>query len=315
MLERFFRKKINHLFVIPLVILSLIMPACMPKLPGSDQMRPEYYPQCYQPIKYLEESQDALIKRTFWGALGGTALGTLIGGLTKGSKGALAGAIVGLLAGGVISYGAAKMFMITDDKERLRSYQIDMDVDMLNASRVEQYAMASMRCYNREFKQLLVDYKQGLRTKEEVEARYQEIRRGLIYISGILENARKELEDNSKEYREAIEKEVQKQGAIVPTVITSGTTGKSKTVNRGARSINDEIDKREQDAGIRATQIMNQHKDFNKGNKELSVDTVANYFGGRYLDSLVSLEEAEDVNQKNLDVMELAAQSLGLDAA
>jgi len=47
----------------------------------------------------------------------------------------------------------------------------------------------------------------------------------------------------------------------------------------------------------------------------LSVDNVADYYEGQYLDSLVSLDEAEVVNRKNLDAIEVAAQSLGLDAA
>lgn len=36
---------LNRFLLIPLVILSLLMPACMPKIPGLNQMKPEYYPQ------------------------------------------------------------------------------------------------------------------------------------------------------------------------------------------------------------------------------------------------------------------------------
>ena len=315
MLKNSLGKKLNHLLVIPLVILSLIMPACMPKIPGFEQMRPEYYPQCYQPLRDLEESQTALLKRTMLGVATGSALGALFGGLKGGTKGLLVGIVGGASAGGLLGYGLGKMVQIKDDKERMRSYQADMDVDMLNASRVEQYAMASMECYNREFKRLIADYKQGRRSKEEVEARYQEIRRGLTHISGILKEAREKLEERDKEYRNAFEREAKEKGISTPNVASIEHKRIKNSKIKNTKNLDDQIKKRQENAKTRASQIKDQRNAFQKNGDVLSVDNVADYYEGQYLDSLVSLDEAEVVNRKNLDAIEVAAQSLGLDAA
>ena len=308
-------KGITQVLFVTVLILSLCLPACMPKIPGISQMKPEYYPKCYQPFADLEAAQNELIKRTLIGASIGAVSGAVIGGIKKGAKGAVAGAAIGLAAGGVLGYGFGKMKQIQDDRERMRSYQADMDVDMLNASRVEQYAMASMECYNREFKRLIADYKQGRRSKEEVEARYQEIRRGLTHISGILKEAREKLEERDKEYRNAFEREAKEKGISTPNVASIEHKRIKNSKIKNTKNLDDQIKKRQENAKTRASQIKDQRNAFQKNGDVLSVDNVADYYEGQYLDSLVSLDEAEVVNRKNLDAIEVAAQSLGLDAA
>ena len=64
----------NRFMLISLMVISLMMPACMPT-PSIMKMKPEYYPQCYQPFEDLEQAKRDLISRTLIGAgLGGLNL-------------------------------------------------------------------------------------------------------------------------------------------------------------------------------------------------------------------------------------------------
>ena len=320
---------LNRFLLIPLVILSLLMPACMPKIPGLNQMKPDYYPQCYQPFADLEKAQDGLIKRTVIGAgvgaLGGAALGFL---KTGDAKGALIGGGAGLFAGTALGYGFGKMKQIQDDRERMRSYQADMNADMRNASRVEQYAMASLQCYTREFNSLLTQYKAGQITKVEVQARYSEIRRGMNYISEILVNSKNELLKRDGEYREAFEAEAKAKNKATPKVASlekkRELAAKRRTSSKVEGNGGNELS--QMSAEINRKKIQAEHKvqkieqleaaqvaAAGKSREISSINSVSTYYEKQYLDSLVSLEEAENVNQRTLTAMSVAAQHAGID--
>lgn len=320
---------LNRFLLIPLVILSLLMPACMPKIPGLNQMKPEYYPQCYQPFADLEKAQDELIKRTVIGAgvgaLGGAALGFL---KTGDAKGALIGSGAGLIAGTALGYGFGKMKQIQDDRERMRSYQADMNADMRNASRVEQYAMASLQCYTREFNSLLSQYKAGQITKAEMQARYTEIRRGMKYISEILVNSKNELLKRDGEYREAFEAEAKAKNKTAPKVISlekkRERTAKRQPSNKPKRNGGNELSQMTAEVNRRkiqaerkvqkveqleAAQVAVTEKKLGTSN----INNISTYYEKQYLDSVVSLEEAESLNQRTLTAMSVAAQHAGID--
>lgn len=320
---------LNRFLLIPLVILSLLMPACMPKIPGLNQMKPEYYPQCYQPFADLEKAQDELIKRTVIGAgvgaLGGAALGFL---KTGNAKGALIGSGVGLIAGTALGYGFGKMKQIQDDRERMRSYQADMNADMRNASRVEQYAMASLQCYTREFNSLLSQYKAGQITKAEMQTRYTEIRRGMKYISEILANSKNELLKRDGEYREAFEAEAKAKNKTAPKVISLEKkrvhaakrqhSNKSKSSGGNELSqITAEVNRRKIQAERKVQKVEQleaaQVAVVEKKRGTSSINNISRYYEKQYLDSVVSLEEAESLNQRTLTAMSVAAQHAGID--
>lgn len=320
---------LNRFLLIPLVILSLLMPACMPKIPGLNQMKPEYYPQCYQPFADLEKAQDELIKRTVIGAgvgaLGGAALGFL---KTGNAKGALIGSGVGLIAGTALGYGFGKMKQIQDDRERMRSYQADMNADMRNASRVEQYAMASLQCYTREFNSLLSQYKAGQITKAEMQTRYTEIRRGMKYISEILANSKNELLKRDGEYREAFEAEAKAKNKTAPKVISlekkrvhaakRQPSNKSKSSGGNELSqITAEVNRRKIQAERKVQKVEQleaaQVAVVEKKRGTSSINNISRYYEKQYLDSVVSLEEAESLNQRTLTAMSVAAQHAGID--
>lgn len=320
---------LNRFLLIPLVILSLLMPACMPKIPGLNQMKPEYYPQCYQPFADLEKAQDELIKRTVIGAgvgaLGGAALGFL---KTGDAKGALIGGGAGLIAGTTLGYGFGKMKQIQDDRERMRSYQADMNADMRNASRVEQYAMASLQCYTREFNSLLSQYKAGQITKAEMQARYTEIRRGMNYISEILANSKNELLKRDGEYREAFEAEAKAKNKTAPKIISMEKkrerTAKRQPSNKPKRNGGNELSQMTAEVNRRKIQAERKVQKVEqleaaqvavaeKKRGTSNINNISTYYEKQYLDSIMSLEEAESLNQRTLTAMSVAAQHAGID--
>ena len=343
---------VKRLLLIAPVVLSLLTTGCM-KIPGLDQMKPTYYPQCYQPFADLEKSRNELIKRTAIGAGLGAVSGATIGFMATGDpKGALIGGGAGLLAGTVLGYGVGKMRQIEDDKERMRSYQADMNAEMLHASRVEQYTLASLQCYTREFDSLLAQYRAGVLTREEVESRYREIREGMTVISSILASSKDELVKRDREYRGAFEEEAKARNRTAPQVISlddhrqevekrarleqtrQARQKKLAQKSRAARKrksvpsaqveerselakVNDELAIRKAQAEQRTSSMEKREKletaSAEKKNMPFNVEDVSRYYEKQYLDSVIRLEEAKSMNDRTLAAMSDAARNAGID--
>lgn len=325
---RYVKHNLNRFFLISIVIFSISITSCLPHLEILDSMKPNYYPQCYQPFADLENAQDDLIKRTIIGAGVGAVSGAAIGFLSGDTKGAIIGGSAGLLAGTAIGYGLGKRSQIKNDKERMRSYQADMNADMRNASRVEQYAMASLQCYTREFNDLLVQYKAGKMSKAEVQARYSEIREGMNYISEILVNSKNELLKRDDEYRAAFEAEAKAKNKAVPKVASLEkkreraakkrlTTARKGNGSKELHRVTEEVNQRKIQAERKAQKVEQQEAAqvaaAEKNEKGSNVNALSKYYEKQYLDSVVSLEEAENVNQRTLTAISEAAQHAGID--
>lgn len=342
------RKRTERKAVVLLLGVSLSMAGCVPQ-PKLPQMDVHYYPQCYQPFVDLQASQDALVKRTLISAAVGGAGGAVAGAVATGNyKGALIGGLVGLIGGGAVGYASGKMKEHKDDQERMRSYQADMNADMRNASRVEQYALASLQCYTREFDSLLIQYKYGSVTKEEVQARYKEIREGMSQISLIIARSKSELVTRDKEYREAFAAEAKAQKSVVPQVASLDvhrqqvkqreqlektkkvTTPGKKRARRSKPPVaaqqqggqtelhvaGNEIEKRMTQAEARTRIIEMQERSqsaVSAGAAPKNLEGVSTYYEKQYLDSVVRLEEVESMNERTLAVMSRAAQNAGID--
>lgn len=339
---------LKRLLIVVPVVFSLLTTACI-KIPGLDQMKPAYYPQCYQPFADLEKARNDLIKRTAIGAGLGAVSGATIGFLATGDpKGALIGGGAGLLAGTVLGYGVGKMQQIEDDRERMRSYQADMNVEMLHASRVEQYTLASLQCYTREFDSLLAQYRSGLLTREEVESRYREIREGMTVISSILVSSKDELVKRDREYRSAFAEEAKAKNRIAPQVISlddhrqrvekqaqlaqkrqaqqkklaqkSRSARKRKSVPAQVEErskltkVNDELAIRKAQAEQRTSNMEKlETASVEQKNMPFNVEDVSRYYEKQYLDSVIRLEEVKSMNERALATMSDAARNAGID--
>ena len=318
----------NRFMLIPLMVISLMMPACMPT-PSIMKMKPEYYPQCYQPFEDLEQAKRDLISRTLIGAGLGAVSGAVAGGIATGDvKGAAIGAGIGAVGGALIGYVHAKRSQYRNDKERMRSYQADINADMRNASRVEQYAMASLQCYTREFNTLLKKYKKGELSKEEVQARYKEIREGMSYIAEILKDSKDKLVQRDEEYREAFAFEARTKNRPAPEVASlekkrEAAAKRRPSANvkgdgsRELRKVSAEANTRKVQAERNAQKVEKQEAAMvaaaEKKKGTSSIKTVSKYYEKQYLNSVVSLEEAENVNDRTLAAMSVAAKHAGID--
>ncbi len=172
---------------------------------GEQQVKVNQYPQCYDPIKKLRDDENAVAKSTATGAVAGAATGAVVGGLATGSwKGAAAGAVAGGAAGAIGGNIYGKQQQKKRDAAEIARLSADLDENTDGMTRVMVAGKAAMKCYDKEFKKLIADYKAGSITKQERDERYQEIRSGLQEISYILNKKYDDMTAKDKEYAEAL---------------------------------------------------------------------------------------------------------------
>lgn len=168
------------------ILLSIIifMPGCAIK--KTPQFNPQYYPSCYDPIQKLcnEQNNSRELKEGTIGALLGAVGGAAVGLLTSGSaKGALIGAGAGAAAGGMGGFFHARLSKISDQKERLASYQHELG----NVSRSWDIERASVeksyRCYNSQINILTKQLKNKKISKQDFLNRMNEIKNGIDIIN------------------------------------------------------------------------------------------------------------------------------------
>ena len=199
------KKSPLSLFAIVLVALALMMPGCASKY-GQQQTKVNYYPQCYQPIKQLRDDENLVAKSTATGAVGGAVTGAIIGGLATGkASGAVAGAAAGGIAGAAGGYAYGKAQQEKRDASFLQKYASMLDEDTAGMTRVIAASKVAMQCYNKEFNQLIADYKSGKITAKELDQRYAEIRTGLQEISFILNKKYDDMSAKDAEYTKALQ--------------------------------------------------------------------------------------------------------------
>lgn len=301
------------------------------------QMNVNYYPQCYKPFVDLKATENAVAKRTAAGAVLGGLLGGGLGALSGNWKAAVASGIGGAIAGGIAGYSTAKMQQIKDDKVRFASYQVDMNQDMMNATRVEQYSLAAMQCYTREFDSLLVQYKYGRITKLDAENRYKEIREGMAQISTILSRSKADLLKRDEEYRAAFAAEAKAKNRTVPVTATldakrasrpaksyanRNVSGKrprhtsSKSVPEASSgelaSLANEIQTQKAEADSRTGRIA-QANAMTVQAPPQNLDAVSHYYENEGMESVLRIEQAQNMRERTLTAMSNAAANAGID--
>lgn len=301
------------------------------------QMNVNYYPQCYKPFKDLEATENYVAKQTAAGAVIGGLLGGGLGALSGNWKAAVAAGAGGVILGGISGYAKAKMQQIKDDKARFASYQADMNQDMMNATRVEQYSLAAMQCYAREFDSLLVQYKYGRITKLDAENRYKEIREGMAQISTILSRSKVDLLKRDEEYRAAFAAEAKAKNMTAPVTATLDTKRASRPVrsraNRnvsGKRSrrtplqsvpeassgeltaLTNEIQSQKAEADSRTGRIA-QASAMTAQTPPQNLDAVSHYYENEGMESVMRIEQAQDMRERTLTAMSNAAANAGID--
>jgi len=211
-------KRCVTLSTVGVIILSLILGGCASKY-GTQTTKAYYYQECYQPIQQLRDAEKKLNRTVVGSAVAGALLGAVIGAVTTGKiAGALAGAAGGALAGGALGYAAAKQNSIADDNKRMASYMADLDGDISGLNSVTAAASVARQCYDKQFTAAVEEFKQGRMSKEELDARFAEIKSGSQEASAILGTVITGVSEKEKQYQSAIYSEAKRSNQPVPVV-------------------------------------------------------------------------------------------------
>lgn len=215
---------------------------------GSQITDVNHYPNCYAPIAELRADEKNVQTGTGAGAAIGAFMGALVGYAATGkASGAVAGAATGAVVGGLAGYGIAKHKTESDAKVRLANYAeaVGQDVNQMDVATAS--ASKARQCYEAAFDTARADFKNNRISAAEFEARYKEIRTGLLETANILDNISINMTEKDKEYREALAWEAQQREMPVPdpavyTVGSSASKGKSKTKQPVKASSDPELD-------------------------------------------------------------------------
>lgn len=215
---------------------------------GSQITDVNHYPNCYAPIAELRADEKNVQTGTGAGAAIGAFMGALVGYAATGkASGAVAGAATGAVVGGLAGYGIAKHKTESDAKVRLANYAeaVGQDVNQMDVATTS--ASKARQCYEAAFDTARADFKNKRISAAEFEARYKEIRSGLLETANILDNISINMTEKDKEYREALAWEAQQREMPVPdpavyTVGSSASKGKSKTKQPVKASSDPELD-------------------------------------------------------------------------
>lgn len=215
---------------------------------GSQITDVNHYPNCYAPIAELRADEKNVQTGTGAGAAIGAFMGALVGYAATGkASGAVAGAATGVVVGGLAGYGIAKHKTESDAKVRLANYAeaVGQDVNQMDVATAS--ASKARQCYEAAFDTARADFKNNRISAAEFEARYKEIRNGLLETANILDNISINMTEKDKEYREALAWEAQQREMPVPdpavyTVGSSTSKGKSKTKQPVKASSDPELD-------------------------------------------------------------------------
>ncbi len=172
---------------------------------GTQTTAVNYYPTCYDPIAGLRQVESDFTKTVAGGAGIGLVLGGLLGGLATGSwEGAAVGAVTGAAVGGTAGYVEAKSQEKKAVNSRMVSYYNSLEGDISRLDYVTASGRMAIQCYDKEFTKAINDYKAGRIKKDELLARYAEIKQGTEEANRIMGVALGTAQEKEKEYQMAV---------------------------------------------------------------------------------------------------------------
>lgn len=192
-----------------------------------------YYPACYEPVRYLRESDDKLKTAVAQGAVGGALAGALLGGLTGGDnagRNALIGAVAGAAIGGASSYYLEKQKQVAEDGARFAAYGTDIDRATGELNRTTSAARNAQGCYEQEFRTLVQLRKTRKINDVEGRARFNEIVTGMNEANALMAAVDGRIGENLDTYTQAYEEDLKKTGIERQTVARAATERRAKPV-------------------------------------------------------------------------------------
>ncbi len=198
-----------------LVLGTFAMTGCASKY-GTQTTSTTYYPSCYQPVAELRQDENIVANSTATGAIGGALVGAILGGLITGkTEGALVGAAAGGAAGAVGGNIYGKNQEGKRNAEFYAKYSQQLNAETASMNRATAAARIASQCYEREFKKAISQAKSGAISKQQLSARYSEIRSGLEETSRILQTAYSNTASKDQEYQKAMAQEVGQKNVYI----------------------------------------------------------------------------------------------------
>ena len=183
------------------LMMLFALSACGPKGPGSN-FKPQYYPECFDPIERLCKDKDGTekAKSAGKGAALGALGGALIGLLTTGkAEGALVGAAAGAAAGGLTGLIYQSYKDMKDQRQRLEAFQQALGEEGRNLDLQHASVLKSFRCYQAQIDIVKKRYKSGKMSKEDAKARMDEIHKGIDILKQYWEERSSEFESRASQ--------------------------------------------------------------------------------------------------------------------
>ncbi len=201
---------------------------------GAQTTRVERFPACYAPIQELREDESSVAKSTATGSLVGALGGALVGLMASGGKwqGAAVGGAMGAAAGSAVGYSQGKQKQMANENARMASYMRDLDGDISGLTASTASARMAIQCYQREFKNVIAQYKMGAISKIELESSYNEIRSGIEESERILGQIIDKAQNRDAEYLAAMDQESKVQGVSVPEDPSVSPAPKQMAISR-----------------------------------------------------------------------------------
>ena len=197
-----------------------------------------YYPACYEPVRYLRESDDKMKSAVATGAIGGALAGGLLGALTGGDdagRNALIGAAAGALVGAAGSYYLEKQKQNAEDSARFAAYGTDIDRATGEYNRTTSAARNAQGCYQKEF-QTLVQLRKTRRISDtEGRARFNEIVSGISEANALMAAVDQRIGESLNTYTQAYEEDLKKTGVERQAVTRAARSSKPVAVAGSAK--------------------------------------------------------------------------------
>ena len=219
-----------------IAVASLVLAGCA--APGGTNVpqmtRVNYYPQCYQSVGQLrqqdEQFQQTMAVNTLAGALGGAALGGLIGGDWRS---AAFGALAGGLTAATATYASARA-QEADDERRRQLIANDLYHDSSEMQRAVVAARQADNCYGYAYTQLAANVRRGTVSKPEAAQRFAEIDQGEHEMGAILAQYGKKSMASVEQYQTAFNQEAQRMNTTPDELLAdAGAPPPSSSRSRG----------------------------------------------------------------------------------
>ncbi|MBQ4133236.1 MAG: hypothetical protein IJD04_05830 [Desulfovibrionaceae bacterium] len=225
-------------FTIGIMMTGMLLSGCASKY-GEQITEVNHYPNCYSPIAELRSAESDVQTGAGAGALIGAFMGALAGYAATGKGyGAIAGAAAGATVGAVAGYGLAKHKTESNIRTRLSNYAQAVGADVAQMDTVAASASQARQCYEAAFAAARGDFMNKRITAQEFEARYLEIRSGLLETASILNDVSVNMTARDKEYRETLAWEASQRNLPAPNteVYSVASSNKKGSKNKPVKA-------------------------------------------------------------------------------